>query len=303
MNGAQAPKGLRWWFPQMPAERLAVLRILVGTYSVIYFTARLPYWLSFSRHRPIQFQPVGLLRWLEHPLHPAVYQTFVAAAVLTSVLFLLGAAYRLTAPLFALCLGVVLTYANCWGAVLHTDNLWLMHVWVLALAPAADAHSFDHRNQPVPPAHFKYGWAVRLMCWICVLTYFLAGLAKLKNSGLAFVEGDSLRNFVAMDNVRKIELGSVHSPLAAVALSSSSAFQVLAAGSLLLELLAPLVMLQRKVAKTWAVAMWCFHVGVLALMAIVFLYPLTFVAFAPFFRTERLSRWIARRRAVRWVTG
>jgi hypothetical protein len=303
MNGTAAPKGLRWWFPQMPAERLAVLRILVGTYSVLYFTARLPYWLSFSRHRAIQFHPVGLLRWLDDPIHPAVYQIFVAMAVLTSFLFLFGAAYRITAPLFALCLGVVLTYANSWGAVLHTDNLWLMHVLILALAPAADAYSFDSRSEQAPPPHFKYGWAVRLMCWTCVLTYFVAGLAKLKNSGWAFVEGDSLRNFVAMDNVRKIELGSVHSPLAAVVLSSSGPFCLLAAGSLLLELAAPLVMLQRKVAKIWAIAMWCFHFGVLLLMAIVFLYPLTFVAFAPFFRTERLAEWVQRRRAARWVSG
>jgi hypothetical protein len=303
MNGTAAPKGLRWWFPQMPAERLAVLRILVGTYSVLYFTARLPYWLSFSRHRAIQFHPVGLLRWLDDPIHPAVYQIFVAMAVLTSFLFLFGAAYRITAPLFALCLGVVLTYANSWGAVLHTDNLWLMHVLILALAPAADAYSFDSRSEQAPPPHFKYGWAVRLMCWTCVLTYFVAGLAKLKNSGWAFVEGDSLRNFVAMDNVRKIELGSVHSPLAAFVLSSSGPFCLLAAGSLLLELAAPLVMLQRKVAKIWAIAMWCFHFGVLLLMAIVFLYPLTFVAFAPFFRTERLAEWVQRRRAARWVSG
>jgi hypothetical protein len=34
--------------------------------------------------------------------------------------------------------------------------------------------------------------------------------------------------------------------------------------------------------------MWGFHVGVLALMAILFPYPVTFIAFAPFFRTERL---------------
>lgn len=303
MSCAAAPKGLRWWFPQMPAERIAVLRILVGIYSVLYVTARLPHWLSFSRQPAIQFQPVGLLWWLDNPLHPAVYRAFVAAAVITSVLFLLGVAYRIAAPLFGLCLGVVLTYANSWGGVLHTDNLWLMHVVVLALAPAADAYSFDSRNEQARLPHFKYGWPVRLMCWICVLTYFLAGLAKLKNSGWAFVEGESLRNFVAMDNVRKIELGSVHSPLAAFVLSSTAPFRVLAAASLLLELAAPLVMLQRNVAKIWAIAMWCFHFGVLVLMAIVFLYPLTFVAFAPFFRTERLAEWIRRRFARRRVRG
>ncbi|MBW2686306.1 MAG: hypothetical protein JRE19_10360 [Deltaproteobacteria bacterium] len=30
-------------------------------------------------------------------------------------------------------------------------------------------------------------------------------------------------------------------------------------------------------------------------MAILFLYPVTFIAFAPFFRTERLAGWLRRR--------
>ncbi len=292
-----APRGLRWWFPEVPAERLAMLRILVGAYSVIYFGARLPYWLSFARHRAVQFRPVGALSSLDAPLEPTIYQTLVLLTLVGSVLFLLGAWYRVVAPVFAGLLFVVLTYANCWGGILHTDNLWLLHVVILALAPAADALSLDARKaMDLAPPHFKYGWAIRLMCWVCVCAYFLAGLAKLKNSGWGFIEGDSLRNFVAMDNVRKIELGSPHSPLAALFLTYSAAFQVLAVASLALELGAPLVMLSRRAAKLWSIAMWSFHVGVLALMAILFLYPITFIAFAPFFRTERLAQWVRRRR-------
>ena len=37
-----------------------------------------------------------------------------------------------------------------------------------------------------------------------------------------------------------------------------------------------------------AIAAWSFHVGVLTLMLIAFAYPLSFVAYAPFFRVERL---------------
>jgi hypothetical protein len=39
----------------------------------------------------------------------------------------------------------------------------------------------------------------------------------------------------------------------------------------------------------WVVAAWTSHLGVLALMAILFAYPLSGVAFAPFFRLERLA--------------
>ena len=290
MSSSVAPRGLRWWFPPFPAERLAMLRILVGLYSVIYFGVRLPYWFSFARHRAPQFQPVGPLSWLDGPLDPAAYRTIVVLTLLGGILFLCGVWYRVAAPVFALLLVVVLTYANSWGGILHTDNLWLFHVLVLAVAPAADALSVDaRRRSELAPAHFKYGWAVRLMCWVCVCSYFLAGLAKLKNSGLDFIGGETLRNFVAMDNVRKIELGSSHSPIAGLFLPYAGAFQFMAALSLALELGAPLVMLHAKVAKVWAIAMWGFHMGVLALMWILFPYPITFIAFAPFFRTERLA--------------
>ena len=296
MSSSDAPRLLRWWFPTVPAERLGILRVLVGIYSTIYFGVRLPYWLSFSRHRPTQFQPVGVLSFADSPFDPVTYQALVLFTFVGSMFFLCGLWYRAVAPLFAVSLLVVLTYANSWGGLLHTDNLWLLHVVVLACAPAADVLSLDARRaRRACPPHFKYGWAVRLMCWVCVCSYFLAGLAKVKNSGWTFVGGDSLRNYVAMDNVRKIELGSLHSPFAPWVLPYPGPFQFLAFVSLSLELGAPLVILNRRLARLWSVAMWAFHVGVFAIMAILFLYPITFIAFAPFFRTERLAPWLRRR--------
>ncbi|MEM7138364.1 MAG: HTTM domain-containing protein [Myxococcota bacterium] len=299
MSEELAPAPLRWWFPSVPAERIATLRILVGLYSVVYLAIRLPYLLSFARHRAVQFQPIGVLSWMTEPFDANVYRVIVAATLLGAVCFLIGFAYRITAPIFGALLLVTLTYVNSWGGILHTDNLWLIHALVLAVAPAADALSVDARGaQPAAP-HYKYGWAIRLMCWVCVFTYFLAGLAKLKNGGLGFIEGESLRNYVALDNVRKIELGSLHSPLAALLLPYAGAFQALAVVSLVLELGAPLAMLRTRLAHVWAIGMWGFHLGVLALMAILFPYPVSFIAFAPFFRAERVAALVRQRLGTR----
>jgi len=41
--------------------------------------------------------------------------------------------------------------------------------------------------------------------------------------------------------------------------------------------------------NVWVVGAWLFHLGVLAVMAIVFPYQLSGVAFAPFFRLEGLA--------------
>lgn len=296
MSSADAPAGLRFWFPKLPAERLGMLRVLVGFYSLVYFTARLPYWLSCAERRPEQFDPVGPLAWMDAPLDPWLFRALVFLAALGAVPFLLGFRYRLLGPAFALLLGVVLTYANSWGTVLHTENLWLVHVVVLSLAPAADAVSLDARRVGrVPPPHFRYGWAIRLMCWVAVCAYFVAGVAKVKNAGWVFLEGESLRNYVALDNVRKLELGSpYYSPLAIVLLEHTRVFGVLAAMSLCLELGAPIAMLRPAIGKVWSVMMWSFHAGVLALMAIGFFYPLTFIAYTPFFRVERLLRFVRR---------
>lgn len=295
MSDGLAPPSLRWWFPAVPADRLAMLRVLVGLYSVVYLAIRLPHLMSFARHRAVQFRPIGVLSWMDQPFDGAVFRGLVVLTLVLSVPFFVGWAYRVTAPLFGVLLLVVLTYTNSWGGILHSENLWLLHVLILACAPAADTLSLDARSATSAPSpHFRYGWAIRLMCWVCVVTYFVAGVAKIKNGGLGFVEGESLRNYVALDSVRKIELGSLHSPIASLLLPYPGVFRGLAMFSLALELGAPFVMLQAKVAKVWAIGMWGFHLGVLALMAILFPYPVAFIAFAPFFRTERLAPWFRR---------
>ena len=57
------------------------------------------------------------------------------------------------------------------------------------------------------PDHGRYGWPIKLMCWVVVIAYVLAGVAKLKNGGMSWIWGDELRNHVALDNARKILLG------------------------------------------------------------------------------------------------
>ena len=97
---------------------------------------------------------------------------------------LLTAYRRVLAPLHGLLLTWVLSYTNSWGMILHTDNLYLAHVLVLALSPSADALSLDARGQLQHglqrDPHPRYGWAPRLMVAIAAATYLLAGVAKLR---------------------------------------------------------------------------------------------------------------------------
>lgn len=290
-----------WWRPSWPAERLATLRIVVGVYGVLWLVARLPHLLSYARDDAARWAPVGVLSALEGPLAPELYRLLVGLTLGLAAAFAAGWRFRVTGPLFAGALLVVLTHTNSWGKILHTENVWWVHVAVLAAGRSADALSLDSRRaRPSPegvtaPAP-RYGWPVMLMMAAGTLPYLLAGIAKLRNSGLAFVSGETLRNYVAFGNVRKLELGSPASAMAPELMDAPGFFMGLAVLSLVLELTAPLVLVWPRARRPWVLGVGGFHWGVLALMAIGFPYQLSFVAFACYLPAERLWAWRGLRR-------
>ena len=279
----------RWWYVPAPAARLAALRLLIGGFALGYVLVRAPHLAGYGGLPERQFAPVGVATWLPEPLPSDALQLLVALTAIAGFAFVAGWQFRWSGPLFAVLLLGVTTYRSSWGQVFHTENLLVLHVLVLALSPAADALSLDARRSGfVPEEDGRYGWPVRLMCLLTVLTYFVTGQTKLRNAGLDWLTTDSLRNYIAYDNLRKAELGSAHSLLGAALVRHAWLFTPLAAFTLIVELGAPLAMLGGRLARAWALAAWLFHAGVLAMMAIVFPYPLFGVAFAPFFAVERL---------------
>jgi len=283
----------RYWFAPMPAERLATLRVITGAFATLYLLLRSPHLTGYAHFPARQFAPIGVVTLLDAPLPAGLAYAVFAVTLLCGVAFVSGARYRLSGPLFALGFLWVTTYRSSWGMVFHQDNLVALHLLVLALAPAAEVWSHDarrlasRRQPPLEPAG-RFGWAVRAMCWLTVVSYVLAGIAKLENAGWAWSEGEVLRTHVAYDAVRKLELGGIHSPIGAWLVRYEWPFSVLGLATLLLELGAPLALLHRRLAWVWVIGVWGFHIGVIALMAITFAYPVSGCAFASFFPVERL---------------
>jgi hypothetical protein len=182
----------------------------------------------------------------------------------------LGRAYQIVAPIAALGLLWTLSYRNSWGMVFHTENLLVMHVIVLAVSSRDKA------------------WPVKLMAAITVLTYMLAGIAKLRIAGLAWADGDLLRNQIAVDNLRKALLGDGVAPLAQLFLDHPAPLHVFSILSLALELCAPLALLHRRLGYVWAITAWAFHLGVVLLMNIWFPYPLFGFAYLPLIPAEKI---------------
>ena len=278
-----------WWRTPAPAKRLAVLRVLVGGFAVGYVAIRAPSLLSYTSFDDSQFAPVGVVTLLGGPLPDVVLRLLLVATLFVGLAFLAGWRFRISGPSFALLLLALLTYRNAWGQIFHTENILVLHVLVLGLSPAADALSLDSRGRDAPGEEARYGWPIRLMCILTVATYFIAGETKLRIAGLDWITTDSLRNLIAYDNLRKIELGDTHSPLGGLLVGHAWLFPPLAVATLAVELGAPLALLSKRIARVWALLAWGFHVGVASVMAIIFPYPLLGIAFAPFFAVERLS--------------
>jgi len=281
-----------------PARRLAAFRLLAGTFALVYLVTRTPYFLDLTRLDAGRWHPPAPLAWLDGPPGRAAVVVVFVLAVATGVAFVAGWRFRWSGPAFAVLLLAVLSYRNGWGHVFHTDNLLVLHVAVIGLSPAADAWAVG--APAVEPAEdVRYGWPLRLAAVVTVLTYVVTGVAKLRYAGADWLDGDTLLNQIAFDNARKKVLGDTYSPLAAAFADHTWLFRPMGMLTLLVELGAPIALLGRRWAAGWSAAAWTFHVGIVALMWISFPYPLTLVAFAPYFRCERVVELVLARMPVR----
>jgi hypothetical protein len=283
-----------------PARRLAAFRLLSGGFAVGYLVLRLPYFLDTTRLPASRWDPPGPLGWLDRPPSTGVAQALLFAAIALGLAAVAGWRYRITGPAFAVLLLGVLTYRNAWGHLFHNDNLLALHWLVLGLAPAADAWSLDARRRAAagatePADSDRYGWPLQLAAVLTVCTYVVTGIAKVRYGGGTWLHGDTLLHQIAFDNARKKVLGAPYSPLASAVAGHPWLFRPMGPITVAVELGAPIALLGRRWAAWWSGAAWILHVGILALMAIGFAYPLSLVAFAPLLRCERVVEVAGRR--------
>ncbi len=249
-----------------------------------------------------------MLSWLPGPLAPGLVAATLVLAVLCGVAFVLGAQWRVTGPAFAIAFFLLSNYRVSWGHVSHADHLPAFQLLLCGFVPAADAWSVDRwrrsrragEGRP-PPAGPRYGWPVRVLALITVVTYVLAGIAKLRYGGWGWLDGDVLRNQVATDALQKTLLGAAHSTLGPWLASNGWLVVPASLAALAVELGAPIALLGGRWRDVWVASAWLFHVGIAATMAIAFPYPLSLVAFAPFYEVEVAVLAVARRRPWRRI--
>ncbi len=296
-------------FPKHAATNLAVMRILIGCYAIWLLDAQRWSAIHTCTETALRyFDPVGVLAWMRTPLADGVFAPLYDACVVASILFTLGIASRVIAPLFAALLLFVLTYRQSFSFIYHTENLLVLHVGVLALARSSNVLSIDaclRRLQlpgtrlvlsraPASPS-WRYGWPAQLMVLLTGVTYWVAGMAKLGASGIGWVTDATLLDHIGNNALRYHLFEGGASALTYVVYEWPTAvWWVLGVGSLALELGAPLAVLSQRLALLFTAALWGLHWGIRLLMGIVFWYQLAGLAYVPFVRWDRLA-FFARR--------
>ena len=210
----------RWYLRDAPPQRLAVIRILVGGFATLYTAVRVPDLWAYADFSDSRFHPVGVSGLLDSPLSPGIWHALLVLTVPLCIVFMIGWRYKVTAPITAVVLLFTTTYHDSFGQLFHTENLMVIYVIVLAIVPAADVLSLDRRRAELrgieePAAGPQYGWPAVLLSVLCVVTYMLAGWAKISNGGWGWMHGEVLRNQIAFDNVRKAVMGDPYSAIGA----------------------------------------------------------------------------------------
>lgn len=245
-------------------QKLALTKTLVVAFALTYVIVRFPYFADVSALTFRDEQPVGVVSFVSGILPPILTWTTAIATVASGIAFLRNWLPRASGVVFFLTLLWITTYRSSFGKILHSENLLVLHVGVLAVAPfLRDAER----------------WTLRTMSVVTVLTYVVSGIAKLRAGGMAWLTGRALAEWLAFDAIRKIEVGSFHSPVAVWVGTSPALCFLFAVVTLLVELGAPIALVSPRLARIWSIAAWLFHAGILVTMAIGFFYPLSGIAF------------------------
>ena len=269
-----APRGRfrRWWFEPETPDNLGVCRLL-------FYGLLLAYYLPVSHvgwgSVPASFRnPIWLFERLHLPILPdAARAVLVAVWKLALLLSCVGLLTRVgTAVGFVVgfyLIGVPYNFGK-------TDHMTANLVWamgIMALSRCGDAWSVDalirrKRGRPAPAPSGEYRWPVRAV-WVTMATiFFAAGMAKVIQGGPAWVFSDHM----AISLVQRYYDVTAPPPLdwgLRVARHSWLA-RSMAAGSLALELAAPLALFSRRLRRVGPWMLLGMQVGIGLLMDVWF---------------------------------
>ena len=254
------------WLTPPAAERDFIRwREWSGVVLALYLLVRAPVLTSSVG----SWRPVGVLFWRGGAFSQSALWALWAVALVGAAGLLRPLQFlRTVTPLGAIAALVLFTHRSSGGQILWFDILPALHLLVLGAAGT--------RFNAI-----RAGWGMRLASLITIVTYVLAGIAKLRIGGIDWIAEGALERQIAFSATRFEVLGGTPSPVAEWLLDLRWASIPLAVAVLLIELGAPLALLSRRAAWIWSISAWVMHVVIAVTMFVVFHWPLFGVAFVP----------------------
>jgi uncharacterized membrane protein YphA (DoxX/SURF4 family) len=207
----------RYWFAASNGLRLAICRIVVVAAQLLLFTPSLENQLERVRANDGFTEPqaiitavcaiVGEENFRTVGVITAVYWLTVAVGVTT----LIGLFTRASAFLFAAGTFLIVTHAYSYGEEHHPEALYSIFLMLLAFSPSGARLSVDawiRRRRTDQPGgdgrRLRYPtalWPIKLTQVMFALIYMNAGMCKLHDGGLAWMNGYTLGHHLFADAV------------------------------------------------------------------------------------------------------
>lgn len=285
-----------FWYSPMPPERLAILRIATGLFSLWYLSTRFGMMQRIATTDPSLYKPVGIATFITQPMEANLFFWILIFTLALNVLYTLGWKFSYIGPSFAVALLFVMCYRNSWSMIYHSSNALVLHVFIIGFVSAAKAISIDAlqnksyswRKKMIPD--WTYGWPVRLICAATVGTYMLSGLAKIWGDlGWSWMTGSAMRSQIAVDAIRKeLLVESSPSTFFEWLYPHTELFMIFGIGTMILEAGAFVALFHRRIGVIWALLTCSMHWGIYFLMGIKFPYHTTGIIFLSFFAVEHI---------------
>jgi hypothetical protein len=240
------------------------LLILVGFGSRIQYVKREMY----SEYSPIVAFQIFNIKQLGPDTLWGMYTFFLILLAFISVGFLTRITLLLACVLYFLIVGDFLSresFELFENATSHSHNMIFYLLFTLMFLPSIDNFSINNiifrRNKYERP----YLWEESLIILVIITAYFGAGYTKLVDSGLMWIDGNSLQSYLVE---RKVLLGLEY-PMFFI--NNKVNLVLLSAGTIFFECILVFGLLFRKIRWIALVVNICFHMMTLYLFNINFL--------------------------------
>jgi hypothetical protein len=271
LRRAGAALDARWFAPALPGP-LGLCRALFFATLLLRVAPQVQS-APWAEVAPVFWMPTDLFALLHLGVAPGAVLSLLDAAWRTSLVLACVGLWTRASSAVAFVLGVyLLGLPQCFGKIDHWSGLLVLTMGVLALARSGDAWSWDalrreRRGEASPAPSGEYRWPLELARLLLVLVFFAAGIAKLRQGGLAWASADNMRAILLAPHYANdralpaLGLDVADSPLLC---------GVLAVATIVAEVGAPLALVGGGVAGIVIGTLFAMQLGIATLIGVLF---------------------------------